>query len=318
MPSWKRLAESPFHIDSLPGQGTLDGLVQENGEDEMAKPVIHMGLGMVWGKVWEGQGLYKLCASTGERDFSINLQGPEIEMPGMYKDYPEVWAATKINPRPLKEGLGEFVDWIGKFRGRVVGIGGFKDFSCLALLMRKEIERFPFGDGFLDVGSWVASKQNDPGLTKRWNQKYIRFSEVERHTLDPLEIAKNNLWVVTQGAAKLVPIAQGKKRPGVKAPGIDWARAIERDMPPPPTRAPRLGAIERAALELRQDMLRAQMRAQEVQGAQNQNQMGLGNLAQGYAGTAAPTPMWAQTYVVADNPPTEVADLWQPIEPRRR
>ncbi len=205
-----RVEESRFKINPLTGEVTLGDI-----EEDMAKPVIHVGLGMVWSGVWEGS-LYRLAATTGERDFTVNLAGPKIDMPGMYVDYPEVWQASLVNPKSLAEGLGEFVTWLQNFRGRVVGIGEVKDFSRLAILMKSTVGRVPFGDSLLDVRSWVAARQSDPNMGKKWDQKFIRYSEVERYSLDPLERAKNNLWTVRTGTPKELPVAKLASKPAPK------------------------------------------------------------------------------------------------------
>jgi hypothetical protein len=145
----------------------------------MTKPTIHVGLATLT----EGPRILQIAAVIGE----------------------EVW--TKA---PTPTTLGEFREWLVGFRSTLIACSSVRDFNLCKDTMIGTIGNFPFGDKLLDVNTWIAAKQNDLRLTRRWGKIFVRPSSVQ--STDPVEIAKNRLWAITKGVKREMPFANVPKR----------------------------------------------------------------------------------------------------------
>ena len=144
------------------------------------KPSIHVGLATLT----EGPTLLQFAGVIGE----------------------EIYTSS---PTPV--AFEAFREWLLTFRSTLVGVSSTRDFFLLKDHMISACGRWPFGDQFLDVNSWIAAKQGDPLLSKRWGKIFQRPGFAP--SMDPVEVAKNRLWAITHGVERELPVARKKVAP---------------------------------------------------------------------------------------------------------
>ena len=183
----------------------------------MSKPTIHVGLACVTDKPWtqmsEGN-LLRVSAVIQGNTFDQNLAPTKDfspEVPKFYAKSPQIWDASTRSQIPLREGLEKFLFWLQSFRSTLVAVATLEDFFWLNTTMVREVGRCPFGGKLLDVGTWVAAKQNDPRLSRKWSHKFTLLEDTQE-SLDPVVLAQRRVYAVTQGLQREMPVARvGKK-----------------------------------------------------------------------------------------------------------
>jgi len=165
---------------------------------------------------------------------------------------------------PSPENFEAFQTWLLSFRSTLVGITTIREFSALSGGMLQGIGKWPFGDRLIDINTWVAAKQNDTRLSRKWGKSFLRPDSKVPETL--VELAQKRLWAVTRGLPADMPIAEihQQKAPrrrdryhatppreealrGVPAPEPVWTRqaidAIQRMQIQATTQTPWQGAL---------------------------------------------------------------------------
>jgi len=128
--------------------------------------------------------------------FSANLEtlpdaAPDARTTAWWKSFPEAWAACRLNPRPPREVMAEYLAWLEALPGRPVFLGwpAAWDFMWIYwYLVRFSGER-PFRESALDIRSYaMAMRKTTFHMTSR---TYLpkRWFDERAHTHVALEDA---------------------------------------------------------------------------------------------------------------------------------
>jgi hypothetical protein len=179
----------------------------------MSKPLIHIGVSAILTGLTPKSGELAHVAMTAGEGMELEV-GLELSSPfigGFAEKHPSQWASLREKVYSPTEGMNKISKWLVSLKGNVLAVGVSKEFGWIYNYMIDLTKSCQFGSRCLDSNSWVAGRQGQESLSRKWRDGFVdsRTSPIEGFM--PMSLARANLWVVKQGAPMVGQVKKKKE-----------------------------------------------------------------------------------------------------------